>query len=165
MAETIILISAWIVMLIFLIILVPKNKLREAQLVYLFKQFLTWLFGLIVAQYGLIDYPFRLFSYATRADFTFEFFFYPAVCVIFNLYFPENKGKLRQAVHYISYSTAITLFEILIEKYTQIINYIHWTWYLTWITLFVTFWFSRAYYVWFFKRKGRNSGNKSGSHV
>ncbi|NMA24405.1 MAG: hypothetical protein GX936_01930, partial [Clostridiales bacterium] len=63
MTETIILISAWVVMLIVLIILVPKNKLREAQLVYLFKQFLTWLFGLIVAQYGLIDYPFRLFSY------------------------------------------------------------------------------------------------------
>jgi hypothetical protein len=39
--ETIILISAWVVMLIVLIILVPKNKLREAQLVYLFKQFLT----------------------------------------------------------------------------------------------------------------------------
>ena len=41
MTETIILISAWVVMLIVLIILVPKNKLREAQLVYLFKQFLT----------------------------------------------------------------------------------------------------------------------------
>ena len=49
MTETIILISAWVVMLIVLIIL-DKEILREAQLVYLFKQFLTAILP-IVAQY------------------------------------------------------------------------------------------------------------------
>lgn len=152
-AERIILVSAWIITIIVLIIFIPKNRIREAQLIFLFKQLQTWLFGLLVANYGLIEYPMRLFQYATRADFTFEFFIYPAVCVIFNLHYPQKKSWFRQAVHYVSYTTTITLFEIVIEKYTNIINYLHWTWYLTWITICVTFWFSRLYYVWFYKHK------------
>ncbi|WP_041721221.1 CBO0543 family protein [Alkaliphilus metalliredigens] len=151
--EVIILIVAWFITINMLVLLVPKNKIREAQVIFLFKQLLSWLLGLIVAQYKLIEYPVRLFSYANKASFTFEFFIFPALCVVFVLYYPERKSHTRQFMYYLYFCTAITTLEIFLEKYTNVIGYIHWAWYLTWITLFLTFYASRKYYVWFFRLK------------
>lgn len=144
---------AWVITLVVLIIFVPKARLREAWVIFLFKQLMTWLFGLLVVEFKLIEYPVRLFSYANKTSFCFEFFIYPAVCVIFCLYYPRNKGNWLKLLHYVKYSTVITVIEILVEKYTNIITYLHWTWYLTWMTLFITFFFSFKFYEWFFKLK------------
>lgn len=158
--EVILLITAWIVTVIVLIVFVPKNKFREAQVIFFFKQLLTWFLGLTVAQLGLIIYPVREFPNATKTSFSFEYFIYPAVCVVFNLHYPEGKSLKRQFVHYFVYCSAITIFEVLCERYTNIIKYIHWTWYITWITLFITFFMSRKYYVWFFKLKSLQRKDK-----
>ncbi|WP_366414844.1 CBO0543 family protein [Paenibacillus sp. GP183] len=51
-------------MIIALLIFVPKNRIREAQVVYLFKLFLTWGLGLFVVQMKWIEYPIRfIFPY------------------------------------------------------------------------------------------------------
>ncbi|HEY8909649.1 MAG TPA: CBO0543 family protein [Desulfosporosinus sp.] len=54
-------------------------------------------------------------------------------------------------MYYFYFCTIMTILEALCEKYTNIIKYIHWTWYLTWITFFITFFISRNYYLWFFR--------------
>jgi len=156
--EVIILVSAWIITIAMLIIFVPKNKLREAQVIFFFKQLMTWVFGLTVVQYKLIEYPVRAFSYANRTSFSFEYFIYPAICVVFNLHYPEGKSKVRQFMYYFYFCTAMTIFEVLSEKYTDIINYLNWNWPLTWLTLFITFYISRKYYTWFFVIKPDNQG-------
>jgi hypothetical protein len=92
-AEKIIETSVWIIMTILLIKFVPRNRIREAWVIFLFKQFMTWIFGLVVVEKNLIRYPFRLFfKKATKTSFTFEYFVYPALCVLFNLYYPEKKN-------------------------------------------------------------------------
>nr|WP_282432966.1 hypothetical protein [Desulfosporosinus sp. Sb-LF] len=48
----------------------------------------------------------------------------------------------------------MTITEVLCERYTNILKYLHWTWYVTWTTLLITFYLSRQYYLWFFKLKG-----------
>ncbi len=149
--ETIILVLAWIITIAVLIFTVPKNKIREAILIFFFKQLITWVVGLVITQYRLIEYPIRSFPYATKASFDFEYFIYPAVCVVFNLHYPVGKSRFRQFMHYLITCTAITIVEVLCEKYTDIITYIHWTWYITWITLVITFYISRKFYLWFFK--------------
>ncbi len=151
--ETIILIIAWIVTIAALIIFVPRFKIRDAILIFFFKQLITWIFGLLVVELGLIVYPVRSFANATQSSFDFEYFIYPAICVIFNLHYPVGKKKLRQLAHYIIFCSAITIVELLVERNTEIINYIHWDWYVTWITLFITFYASRKFYIWFFKLK------------
>jgi hypothetical protein len=135
-----------------LILLVPRNKIRDAHIIFLFKQFLTWFFGLAVVQAGLIIYPIREFPKATQASFSFEYFIYPAISVIFNLRFPENKGRIFQIAWFLFFPTWMTILEYLIERYTMLILYIHWEWYWTWITLFITLLISRLYYLWFRKR-------------
>jgi hypothetical protein len=91
--------------------LVPRNKLREAQLIFLFKQMLAWVNGLIVVELHLIEYPVReLMAYG--GSFSFEFFIYPAVCVLFNLHFPEDKGWMAETGWYILFPTWMTIMEV-----------------------------------------------------
>jgi len=156
--EIIILSITWIILTIMLILFVPRNKVREAIIIFFFKHFLTWILGLTVVQFGLIEYPVRSFASATKTSFDFEFFFYPAICVIFNLHYPEEKSRVRVFMHYFYYCSIMTILEAIVEKHTYILIYIHWTWYITWITLFITFYLSRKFYVWYF-RKGIGDSN------
>ena len=134
-----------------LLFLIPKQKLRLAITAFVFMQAVTWMFGLIVVEVGLLTYPVRLFAKANRASFTYEFFAYPAVAVIFNVFYPHLSRKAVKFFYYGAYCTALTIPEVLIEKYTDLLEYHHWTWYWTWITLFLTFMISRGFCVWFFR--------------
>ncbi|MDP4159781.1 MAG: CBO0543 family protein [Bacillota bacterium] len=152
--EYIIIAIAWIITIILLVIFIPKDKYREAQVAFGIKQVLTWVTGLTVVELGLLEYPVRLFPYANKTSFTFEYFIYPSICAIFNVHYPEDKKTFGQFLYYVYYCTTMTLIEVIVERSTNIIKYIHWTWYITWITLFFTFTISRKYYTWFFKLKG-----------
>lgn len=149
--DLLILFSAWVITIIMLILFIPKSKIREAQLAFLFMQVITWLIGLLVVEFRLIEYPVEFFKNATKTSFSFEYFIYPSICAVFNLYFPNNKSNFRKFMHYFYFCTTMTIIEVLCEKYTNIIKYIHWTWYITWISLFITFFISRNYYLWFFR--------------
>lgn len=143
--------TEWIIVVCLLVKFIPKNKLREASVAFLFKQSVTWLLGLFVVQLRLIEYPVRLFSYASRSSFSFEYFTYPSLCAIFNIHYPTKKSFFGQFMYYFYYCTSITILEVFVEKHTEILKYIHWTWYITWITLCMTFYITRMFYVWFFK--------------
>ena len=82
----------WIVTICLLVKFIHKSKIREASVAFCFNQFLTWILGLTVVQFKLIEYPVRLFPYATKANFTFEYFVYPSLCAIFTI---PKKKRLR----------------------------------------------------------------------
>ena len=151
--EYILLALSWAISIALLLIFIPRNKVREAHVVFFFKQLLTWLFGLVIAEYDLIEYPVRIFKSATTASFTFEYFVYPAICALFNINYPENRVWLKKALHYFYYTSGITAIEMILEKYTLLIDYVNWTWFWTWLTLLATFLLSRLYYTWFFRKK------------
>ncbi|GGA90004.1 CBO0543 family protein [Ornithinibacillus halotolerans] len=152
--EKIIEITAWIGTVLLLIKFVPKHRIREAQVIFLFKQVITWLFGLIVVEKNLISYPKRLFfSKTNKSSFTFEYFVYPALCTIFNLYYPEKKNNLIKLLYYFFHSGLITAFELLMLKYTKLIKYKKWTWYWSLSTIWFTYYLSHLYHSWFFKKQ------------
>lgn len=160
--EQIILLLVWVLTAIILFIFISKDKILNALVAFHIKQLITFLFGLVVVEMKLIKYPVRLFDYASKASFTFEFFAYPAICAIFNVHYPEGKSKPVKFVYYALYTTVMTVTEVILEKYTDVIEYINWSWYWTWITLFVTFFLSRSYYKWFFKKV--NTGHTKKAH-
>lgn len=81
--EYIVIAATWIIMIYLLIKYIPKNKIRQAQVAFLITQVVTWIIGLLVVELRLIEYPVRIFSYANRSSFTFEFFIYPPnLCII-----------------------------------------------------------------------------------
>ena len=146
--------SAWILASLLLIIFVPRNKIREANVAFLFKQIITWVFGLIVVEKNLIKYPYRLFfKKSNKTSFTFEYFVYPSICALFNVNYPEKGNSFVKVIYYTFYSSIITLFEILTLKYTKLIKYKNWHWYYTFSTLWTTFYLSRIYHRWFFRIK------------
>lgn len=145
-------ISAWVITFLLLIRYVPKNKIREAHVSFMFKQVVTWLFGLLVVEKNLISYPYRLFfKKANKASFTFEYFVYPALCSLFNLYYPEKRNNRAKLFYYFFHTVGIVIFEIFAVKHTKLIKYKNWTWYWSFLTVWTTYYLSRLYYRWFFK--------------
>ena len=130
----------------------PKNKIRLAVVAFLFTQVITFLIGLSVVQLGLLEYPVRTFASINRTSFDYEFYLFPVSCAIFNVWYPNHRGPLIQLGYYIFSSTVLTIGEVIIEKYTELINYIHWEWYISWITIFISFFLVRKFCVWFFSK-------------
>lgn len=154
--EYIILIASCGIAIVSVFFLVPKDKIKDAWLIFLIKQSITWISGLYVVQKGWIEYPVReFFDKASNTSFEFEFIVYPVLCVFFNLYYPQRGSSLVKLRHYVVYCSAITLFEIILENHTMLIKYTGWTWYWTWLTLFITFYISRKSYLWFIKKHNK----------
>lgn len=161
-----ILVSLWLITIGLLLKFIPRDKIRHASLAFLFKQVLTWLFGLVVVDKGLIKYPSRFFKKANKTCFSFEYFIYPAFCAIFNVHYPEEKNKFIKLLYYLFHSGILTFGEILAERYTNIISYIKWKWYFSFITMGVTNYISRVFYRWFFKEEFYSAikGNTGTTH-
>ena len=130
----------------------PKNKIRLAVVAFLFTQVITFFIGLSVVQLGLLEYPVRTFASINRTSFDYEFYLFPVSCSIFNVWYPNNRGPLIQLGYYTLSSTVLTIGEVIIEKYTELIKYIHWEWYISWITIFISFFLVRKFCVWFFSK-------------
>ncbi|MBU9723382.1 hypothetical protein KS407_18345 [Bacillus alkalicola] len=143
--------ASWIFSILLYLIFVPKNHTREAHVSFLFKQVMTWLFGLIVVEYGLIKYPVRIFKKSNKASFTFEYFVYPILCSIFNVHYPEKRKPLIKGLYYFFHTSIIVGFEYYAVKFTDLIRYPKWRWYWSFITIWGTYYLSRLYYRWFFK--------------
>lgn len=151
-------ISSWVGITLLLLKYVPRDRIREAHVSFLFKQAITWLFGLLVVEKNLIKYPVRIFfKRANKASFTFEYFVYPALCSLFNLFYPEKRNNTSKLMYYFFHSGIITVFESFAVKYTKLIKYNRWSWYWSFITIWFTYYLSRIYYRWFFKDKLHNN--------
>ncbi|WP_310793599.1 CBO0543 family protein [Salipaludibacillus neizhouensis] len=78
-------------------------------------QTLTWFWGLIVAEKGLIKYPVRFLKKSNKSNFSFEYFIFPALCSIFNIFYPKSENKFFKLLYYIMHSGIITDFEVMME--------------------------------------------------
>ncbi|WP_342431285.1 CBO0543 family protein [Neobacillus sp. FSL H8-0543] len=137
-----------------ILLFIPKNKIRLAVVAFLFKQVITILFGLVVVELGLLEYPIRLFASVNRTSFTYEYFAFPVVCAAFNVWYPNGRNPVFQIGYYSGVVSVLTAVEVIIEKHTDLINFIHWEWYTSWITICLSFYITRLFCVWFFA-KGR----------
>jgi len=147
-------ISAWIVAALLLAKFVPRKRIREAHVAFLFKQVITWFFGLLVVEKNLISYPYRLFfKKAIKSSFTFEYFVFPTLNVLFNIYYPEKRNLFLKASYYASHTLLVTFLEWIALKYTKLIRYENWTLYNTFISIWLSYYVSRQYQRWFFKNK------------
>jgi hypothetical protein len=131
---------------------IPKNKLRLAVVAFLFQQGITFATGLVVVEWGLLEYPVRLFASINRASFTFEYYAFPVICAAFNVWYPNHRSTLIQLGYYVGFSSVLTIGEMIIEKYTDLITYIHWEWYISWITIGLALFIGRLFCVWFFTK-------------
>lgn len=148
--ETVILIAEAIIPVLSLAF-VPKNKLFQAQFIFLFVQSPSWILGLLAVQLGLIVYPYRELSTVNRTSFIFEFLVLPILCIHFNVHFPERSSKVVKSMYYFGITMVFTVIEYFIEKHTLILKYTGWQWYWTFISVCFIFWLTRKTTHWFFR--------------
>jgi hypothetical protein len=148
--EFTILYAVWAIAL-FLVFAVPKKLRREASVATLIQQCITWFLGLLAVEWNLIEYPYREFASVNETSFTYEFFAYPVVSSYYVLFYPKKKSSAMGIIYTILFTTALTIPEFALEKYTNLVHYIHWHWYYTWISVFLTLYLLLAIYNWFFK--------------
>lgn len=133
---------------------IPKHKGRDAWVLFLFLQVITWPAGLFTVELGWIEYPTQLLpntnSY-NKSSFSFEFFFFPVVAIFFSLYFPRRKHWLIIILYYVGISGFFTTIEVLLEKFTALVKYIKWNWYWTFITVNIALFLNDSAYKWFKK--------------
>ncbi|TDF97100.1 CBO0543 family protein [Paenibacillus piri] len=147
--------AVWVFGALLIVLLVPRSNYREACISFLFIQVPTWVLGLVAVQLGLLQYPSRFLAYASGTSFTYEFFALPVVSAIYNLYYPSGKKPAWRVGYIFIFAGSLTGAEMIIEKYTDLVEYIHWHWSISLISVTVTLQCSQWFYSWFLKGRAR----------
>lgn len=146
-----ILVAVILIAILAIVVLIPRKKARDAWVLCLCLQIITWPAGLVAVEMGWIEYPVQLLpgvNEYNRSSLTFEFFLFPIVATIFSLYFPKVRW-LGALVYYIVFAGFFTIIEVILEKTTRLVEYHGWTWYWTLITVIISLFLNHKYYLWY----------------
>lgn len=152
--ERLLLLGIVLLSLLLLIIFLPLSKMRDAFVIVLFLQMLTWAAGLFAVEKEWIEYPVQLFrkeNQVNQSSFTFEFFVFPVVAIFFSLKYPTKTTKFNKFLYYFLFTSFFTLLETIIERNTNLVHYIKWKWYWTLISVMIALFINHSYYTWFKK--------------
>ncbi|MEK4220705.1 CBO0543 family protein [Bacillus sp. FSL W8-0116] len=132
-----------------------KTLIKDSILVFLLKAYFSTFIGIFVAKEKLIEYPVRFLSKYFDTSIVFESFLYPIMCVYFfqTTYHSKFPGIVLQCA---LYTAALTIIEVLCEKYTDLIEYHNWTWMYSFITIFLLSLFVRILVQWINKMDKQN---------
>lgn len=148
--ERMILIAVWVTVLAAIGLLVKGKTWHRFAAGYLMAQNLTWLNVLIHCQLGMFDYPVREFPKATDVGFTLQYLLYPAAvgfCVLF-----EPRGSFwKKTLYILTWSTGMTVFRLVLMRYTQLIVAHHFHLLLDWATMLVIFLVATGVTKWLFR--------------
>lgn len=134
------------------ILFIPRNRRRRFFIAFLFCQAVLWLSSLFHVKYHLLAFPVREFPKATDLLVTTEYFFYP-VCCGFYVVFEPKRSFLIRILYLAVCCSGIVVLDVILEKYTDLIKYVHYKWYLTWINAFGIAAVTNIVCKWFFKSK------------
>ena len=149
-AEQIIMILSSVITLLLLILVVDWRYFRDWIVVFLFKCVLDFFWSTSVVTLHRIEYPVRLLPKFFDTSILFELWVFPVLCVLYNQVTRER--NIWSIIFYaVLFSAGMTAIEYPIELYTDLIEYIKWSWLTTFGTLIITFLSSRtfiAFYRW-----------------
>lgn len=149
--EIIVIIVSWIIAILFLLKFIPKERMREAHISFLFSQTLAWIFEFIQVHFGLVEFPFREFHHTTKMSFSLHYLVIPSFGVFFILLYPLNNGIFRRVLHYLIFSSAIATYTTLVDHFTSLIEFKKWNWIIAVLVDCVLLWFIKKFIFWFRK--------------
>lgn len=160
-AEMLISVTSFIIALLLLIFVVDWKYFRDWVVVFLFKCNLDFIWGSPVVSLKLLEYPVRFFPRYYETSILFELWVFPILCVLYNQV--TMKRGIGPIIYYaLLFSAVITAIEYPLELYTNLIQYIDWSWFTSFYTLTITFLMSRAFIVVF--RYGCNYFERDRGH-
>lgn len=162
--EYTILAAMWLVGFIGFLWFIPYNNRRKGLLAALIFQAFIWLCDMPSFQYGLLSAPVRIFPKATDLTVTINYFFYPVLFAIFYVHKKEEKRLLFKIIYFFVWISIITIFDTIIEKYTELINYGSLTWFGMFIYIGFLYFISLICCNWFYKEKTPNKTPVGGTN-
>lgn len=158
--ERTILAAVYLVSIAIIIFLVPRNRWKEGVVLFMSAQVITWPAGLLLVELGFMEHPVREFPIATRANFTFNFLFYPIVSMLANLYYPVQGSKWKQLAYQLAAVGGLSGLMQLVQRYTRLIDHIKFNWLLSFLVMLLAFNVTRKYADWFFRRLNHGNGRE-----
>jgi hypothetical protein len=141
----------WVFLIIGIVLFIFSLRkpllLKDTILVFLLKAYFSTFIGVIVVEEKMIEYPVRFLGKYFQASILFEYFLYPIMCVY--LYQTTVHSRFLGIVLQCAlYTAALTIIEVLCEKYTDLITYHSWSWLHSYIFIFLLSLFVRLLVQW-----------------
>ncbi|KKI91321.1 hypothetical protein WQ54_15365 [Bacillus sp. SA1-12] len=148
-----ILVAMWVFGFVGFLLLIPRKDRRKGWLAFLMFQAFIWLCDMPSFQYGLLSAPVREFPKATDLAITINYFFYPVMFSIFYVHKKGNGSIWSRFAYFFVWISIMTLFDVVLERYTDLLEYGFITWYGMLIYIGFLFYVSQVCCNWFFKDK------------
>ncbi|UOQ93929.1 hypothetical protein MUO14_02805 [Halobacillus shinanisalinarum] len=135
MVEIILLWIFYILGATLLLFSLKKPPRRNWLLIYFTTAYFAVFLGNLIVEYHFLTFPVTLFKHLDGSV-LFEFLLFPVICIYYyqTTYHSAIFGIVWQAA---VYSGALTIVESFLEMYTDLIKYLQWDWYYTWISVFI----------------------------
>ena len=160
--DYIMMVLIWLTGITAFVVFTPKQLKRRFILAVINFQAFIWLGSLIIVINDFILFPIHEFPNATNVLLTTEYFLYPLLYGFYVIYKPQNNSSLR-SIYLLTYVSIVTAIDLMLVYFTDLVVYIHYTWYWKWITIFVLFSIANTTFKWFFKKEVVFEGEKRGS--
>jgi hypothetical protein len=151
--EYLILLLMWLFGFIGFILFVPKKDWRKGFLAFMMFQAIIWLCDMPAFTYDLLRAPVRELPKATDLPLTIDYFFYPVLFSIFYVHRRVNGSLGSRITYFFVWVSASSLLDIVIERYTDLLEYEFLKWYGMWMYIGFLFYISQICCNWFFKDK------------
>lgn len=112
-----------------------KQPIKDWILSFLLTAYFAIFIGTIVADLKLVQYPVNLFGSYFSSSLLFEFVLFPVVTI----YFYQTSHRSRMlgiTFQCVVYTGGLTIVEALFQRYTDLVEYVHWSWTHTFLSVF-----------------------------
>lgn len=161
--EHFILLLMWLFGFIGFILFVPKKDWRKGFLAFMMFHAIIWLCDMPAFKYDLLRAPVRELPKAADLPLTIDYFFYPVLFSIFYVHRRVNGSPGSRITYFLVWVSAASLLDIVIERYTDLLEYEFLTWYGMWMYIGFLFYISQVCCNWFFKDKAKFLGGAVGN--
>lgn len=151
--EHLILVAMWLFGIIAWILFIPRKDRRKGFLAFLMFQAIIWFCDMPSFKYDLLRAPVRGLPKATDLPLTIDYLFYPVLFAIFYVHKRVKASLASKMTYFFVWVSVITLFDNVLERYTDLLEYKMLTWYGMWIYIVFLFYVSQVCCNWFFKDK------------
>lgn len=140
--EIIILWSLLIIGIALFLYSLRKPPIKDLLLIYFMTSFFSIFLGVIVVEEKLIEYPISFLSNYFSSSLLYEYLLFPVVCIYF--YQATYNSKYPSMIlKCLLFTSVLTIIEILLERYTDLIDYLNWSGVHSFISIFFLMLFIR----------------------
>jgi hypothetical protein len=116
----------------------PKQPIKEWLLIFFIHVVIVTYTDAFFVSYQLLEYPIRLFPHVFEINVLFDLLVCPTLAVFYNQtsYYSSSLGMIGQLTLYI---LPFALMEGWLEKSTELISFYQWSWFHSFLTLYIPF--------------------------